>query len=56
VIRLDKVEFGKDGASMEISSKVVDMGQRIPVRNCDSIECPVISTWTPVGLAFGYHV
>ncbi len=53
VITLDKIEFWKNGATMQAVGNVLHVWQRILVRGCHQIETAVIPTRPPQSVFFG---
>ena len=52
VIRTDKVEFGEDGCSIEISSKIVEIMNGIPVKDRDSVWVAIVARWSEITIWF----
>ena len=52
-----QVDLRKDGAPVKVGCKILYVRNRIPVRDSDSVQCSVVTTWSPVtGGFFGHHV
>ena len=57
MVGMHQVDFGKDSAAVQVSSKIVQVGNRVTVWDCDVVQCPVVTTWSPVTQSFlGHHV
>lgn len=56
VISTNKIDFGKDPLILEIGWEVLYVGYGVSVRDCEWIECTVVTTRTPITRFLRDHV